>query len=91
MKNTIGSNVETLYNIIKGKIEAAEFIVKEGSPVIGIPLSDLKFNANVLIATIVRDRKVIIPRGNDMIMAGDAVVIVSDHLALHDITDILRK
>ena len=91
MKNTIGSNVETLYNIIKGKIEAAEFIVKEGSPVIGIPLSELKFNANVLIATIVRDRKVIIPRGNDMIMAGDAVVIVSDHLALHDITDILRK
>lgn len=91
MKNTIGSNVETLYNIVKGKIEAAEFIVKEGSPVIGIPLCELKFNANVLIAIIVRDRKVIIPRGQDKIQAGDAVVIVSDHLALHDITDILKK
>ena len=42
MKNTIGSNVETLYQIIKGKIEAAEFIVKENSPVVGKPLSELK-------------------------------------------------
>lgn len=91
MKNTIGSNMETLYNIIKGKIEAAEFIVKEGSPVIGIPLMELKFNANVLVAAILRDRKVIIPRGHDVIQKGDAVVIVSNHLALHDITDVLEK
>ena len=43
MKNTIGSNVETLYNIIKGKAEAAEFIVRENSPVTGKPLCELEF------------------------------------------------
>ncbi|MBE6594667.1 MAG: Trk system potassium transporter TrkA [Ruminococcaceae bacterium] len=90
MKNTIGSNVETLYNIIKGKIEASEFIVKEQSPITGKPLSALAFKPNVLIASILRGKKVIIPRGNDMIQPGDRVVIVSELMPLHDITDVLK-
>ncbi len=90
MKNTIGSNVETLYNVIEGKVEAAEFIVKENSPVAGVPLMELKFKENVLIASILRDKKVIIPRGHDVIMPGDAVVIVSKLMALHDISDVLK-
>ncbi len=90
MKNTIGSNVETLYSIIKGKIEAAEFIINEQSPIINIPLSELKFNARVLIAAILRGRQVLIPRGSDTILPGDSVVIVSNHPEMHDITDILK-
>ena len=90
MKNTMGSNVETLYNIIKGKVEAAEFIIKEDSPIVNIPLMEMKFKEGVLVAAILRDRKVIIPHGQDSIQVGDAVVIVSNHLALHDITDILK-
>ncbi|MDE7289064.1 MAG: Trk system potassium transporter TrkA [Oscillospiraceae bacterium] len=90
MKNTMGSNVETLYNIIKGKVEAAEFIIKEDSPIVNIPLMEMKFKEGVLVAAIMRERKVIIPHGQDTIQVGDAVVIVSNHLALHDITDILK-
>ena len=90
MKNTVGSNVETLYNVIQGKIEASEFIVKEGSAIIGKPLCELQFKDNVLIAAILRGRKVIIPRGQDTIESGDHVVIVSELMALHDITDVLR-
>lgn len=90
MKNTIGSNVETLYQLIKGKVEAAEFTIRDGSPVIGIPLMDLDFRKGVLVAAIVRNRKVILPRGNDTIQDGDAVVIISDQPGLHDITDALR-
>lgn len=90
MKNTLGSNVETLYNIIKGKVEASEFIVKENSPIAGTPLSKLKFKKNVLIAAILREKTVIIPRGHDIIQAGDAVVIVSESIALNDISDVLR-
>lgn len=89
MKNSMGSNVETLYNVIKGKVEAAEFVVKENSPVLGKPLMQLKFKHDVLIAAIIRDKKVIIPRGQDVILAGDSVVIVSKILALHDISDVL--
>lgn len=90
MKNTIGSNVETLYTIVKGKADAAEFIIKENSPVIGKKLMEMKLKPNVLVASILRDRKVIIPRGGDTIEVGDSVIIVSN-FALHDIADILEK
>jgi len=90
MKNTIGSNVETLYSIVKGKIEAAEFSIKDGSPIVGIPLSKLHLKPNVLIAAILRGRTVITPHGNDEIQAGDSVVIVSGHTEMQDITDILK-
>lgn len=90
MKNTLGSNVETLYNVIKGKVEASEFIVKENSPITNTPLSQLKFKEGVLIAAILRGKTVIIPRGYDTIQPGDAVVIVSKVMALHDICDVLK-
>ncbi len=89
MTNTIGSNVQTLYSIIKDKVEAAEFIVKEQSRLINTPLMELKFKNDVLIASITRDGKAIIPRGHDKIQMGDSVVVVSKHLGFNDITDIL--
>ena len=90
MRSSIGSNMETLYNIIKGKVEAAEFIIKEQSPVVDVPLMELALKPNVLVAAILRDKKVLIPRGHDSLQIGDAVIIVSSRLALHDITDILK-
>ena len=89
-RNKRGSNMETLYNIIPGEVEAAEFIVKEKSPITKKPLSQLRFKENVLVASICRDDKVFIPRGHDEIQAGDAVVIVSKTTGLRDITDVLR-
>lgn len=91
MKNTIGSNVERLYNVIKGKIEASEFIIRESSEIVGVPLMELDIRRGILVAAIIRDRKVIVPRGHDCLEKGDTVVIVSRHTALHDITDILKK
>ena len=91
MKNTIGSNVERLYNVIKGKIEASEFVIREPSGVVGVPLMKLSLRRGILVAAIIRDRKVLIPRGPDCLQTGDTVVIVSRQTALHDITDILKK
>ena len=83
-------NVETMYNIIQDKVEASEFIVKENSPISGVPLKDLRFKENVLVASIFRKGTVIIPHGSDVIEAGDAVVIVTKHLGLQDVRDVLR-
>lgn len=90
MQNTVGSNVETMYNIIQDKVEASEFIIKENSPIANIPLYQLKFKSDVLVASITRDGQVIIPRGQDTIQTGDAVVIVSKRLGLRDIADVLK-
>ena len=43
-----------------------------------------------LIAGIVRDRTPIIPGGDDMILPGDHVVVISSELRLNELTDILR-
>ena len=89
-KNTGGSNVETMYNIIQGKVEASEFIVKENSPIAGVPLKQLNFKENVLIASIFRKGTVLTPHGDDIIQAGDVVVIVTKQLGLQDVRDVLR-
>ena len=89
MNNSSSSNIETLYNLIKGKVEAAEFTVLEGSPIVGKPLMQLKFKPGVLIATIQRGRTQISPRGQTVIEPGDSVVIVTRGIALNDVADIL--
>ena len=57
MSSSRGSNMETLYNVIKGKVEAAEFIIKEDSPVVDVPLMELDLKPDVLVAAILRDKK----------------------------------
>lgn len=91
MKNTLGSNVETMYSFIKGVVEATEFIVGENSPISSAPISELKFKRDVLVAAILRNGEVIIPRGSDTIRCGDDVVIVSKLLGLNDISDVLLR
>jgi len=90
-KNSQGSNMETLYNIIEDKVEAAEFIVKDGSPIVGKPLSELRFKNDVLVASILREGNVIIPRGHDFIQTGDSVIVVTKGLPLENIADVLER
>ena len=90
LNNTRGSDIETLYKIVKGKAEAAEFTVGAGSPIVGKPLSELNFKPNVLIASILRGKLAIVPRGGVVIEAGDSVVVVTKGLSLEDVSDILR-
>lgn len=91
MQNSIGSNVETLYQILDNRAEALEFCVKEHSPVTDIPLCDIKLKQNLLIGCINRGGRIRIPRGNDCIRIGDTVIIVTTQKGLHDIQDILQK
>lgn len=91
MKNTIGSNVETLHKIINNKAEALEFIIRDKSRVTDIPLLELKIKKGILVACINRSGKIIIPRGSDMMQVGDTVIIVTRLNGLKDIEDILAK
>lgn len=91
MKNSIGSNVETLHKIIDGKAEALEFVIRDHSRATGKPLLDLKIKKGILVACITRRGKVIIPRGSDQMQAGDTVIVVTHHSGLNDIEDILEK
>lgn len=89
-KNSLGSNVETLYNFIPGKVSASEFIVRDNSPISGIPISELKLKSNILIGSIIRNKRVILPRGSDIIYPGDSVILISEIMPLNDISDVLK-
>ena len=91
MENSIGSNVETLYNIIENKAEALEFLIQMGSPVIGIPLIDMPIKKDVLIACIYRNGEVIIPNGQTRIEVDDRVIVVTTKIGFQDIRDILEE
>jgi trk system potassium uptake protein TrkA len=72
--NSMESNVETLYKLMNGRVEALEFLLEKESSIIGVKLVDLKLKPNVLIAGIVRDGKLIIPGGQDVFQVGDTVI-----------------
>ncbi len=88
--NSIGSNIETMHSILDGKAEALEFIIRENSPVAGIPLEKLNIKENILVACINRGADVIIPRGRDIINAGDHVIVITKNSGFTDISDILK-
>ena len=89
-KNSQGSaNIETLYQLVDGKVEALEFIVKSKTEYTDVPLKELSLKSNNLIACIARKRRIIIPNGDDCIQAGDSVIVVTMEKQIQDIRDIL--
>lgn len=89
MEYTKDSNIEYYRKIGNGGAEAMEFIVKEGSDVVGVQLVNLHKKKDVLIACISRNSKIIIPTGQDAIEVGDHVIIVHTTSDINNIDDIL--
>ena len=90
LNNSQGSNVQTLYNIVGGKVEALEFYARTESKVTGIPLSDLETKDDLLVCCISRNGKTIIPNGMTTIEKGDTVIVVTTQTGLDDLTDIIK-
>lgn len=88
--NSIGSNIETMHMILDGKAEALEFRIKENSPISNKPIEKLNLKNNILIACINRGGKITIPKGQDIILPGDTVIVVTTNTGYKDIRDILQ-
>lgn len=88
-KDSMNSNIETLYHMFDYRAEAIEFRVYQESDVTNVPLADLSLKKNLLISFINRNGSIIIPSGQDCIRIGDTVMIVTTHTGFHDIQDIL--
>ncbi len=83
------NNIKTLYSLFNSKAEAAEFEAAASDEAIGVPLKDLRTRDNLLVAALIRSNRLIIPRGSDSIEEGDTVIIISKHLGLSCLDDIL--
>ena len=90
LENSIGSKIESLYTIMDGAVEVAEFKVLPDFSLIGIKIKDLNLKNNVLIAGIIRNGVTVIPGGYDEILENDSVIIVSSGLGIADLEDIVK-
>lgn len=89
-KESLDRNIETLYHMFDSRVEAIEFRVSEVAGLTGIPLKDLSLKKDLLISFINRKGTIIIPSGQDCILPGDTVMIVTKHLGFSDLHEILQ-
>ena len=61
------------------RVEMIEIRLKDGSPLIGMSLIKMKrhYNEDILICTVLRDGKAIIPKGDFVLEEGDRVTIIA--------------
>ncbi|MBQ2780619.1 MAG: Trk system potassium transporter TrkA [Clostridia bacterium] len=90
LQNSMGSTIETLYSLMDDQVEAIEFLVQDEPSLVNIPLKDLQLKSDILIAGIIRQRKPIIPTGNDAILPNDRVVLLAARQHIQELKDILK-
>ena len=77
MSNTTGEAMKSLHRIVDGKAEAMEFSVVSDERFVNKPLAELNIKKDILIGSIGRAGKAIIPQGSDSLQVDDTVVIVA--------------
>lgn len=83
------ANVETMYRLVNGKVEAQEFIIRKECEYTSVPLKELRTKKNTLIACIGRHRQVIIPNGDTTMKVGDSVIVVTKNHVIRNLNEIL--
>jgi len=87
--NMRGSTMSFLYRL-ESQVEFITFEINKNSRAIDISLRDLKIKKGTLIASILRDGKMIFPGGNDAIKINDSVMVVTTASSIEDFDDILE-
>ena len=69
--------IRAVHSLNEGFGELIEADALETSPLVGKPLKEVKLPNGVLLGAIVRDGKVISPRGTSVVLKGDRVILFS--------------
>ena len=70
-------DVMDLMPIAQGRVNITEVRIPEDSPALGKSLIDLELTEQSLIACIIRNNQMIIPRGNTELQANDHLILIS--------------
>ena len=68
-------NVVRVATLKESEAEVISFRATKGSALVGRPLSEVDFPDGAIVATIVRDDRIIVPRGHDAVEAGDTAIV----------------
>jgi trk system potassium uptake protein TrkA len=79
-----------LLKLRRGEFMLVEEKVPEGAQAVGIMIKDLNLPENCVIAGIIREGDVIVPRGVTAVMAGDEVLAVVDRSAAENLSALFK-
>jgi trk system potassium uptake protein TrkA len=90
MRNSPDSDVEAVHMLADNRVEAMAFRIKDQSSVTNQTLAKLRIKKGVLIGAIIRDKAVIVPTGQDQLLPGDFVIVVTTLRGIDSIKGILE-
>lgn len=90
MQNAYDSAIESLYYIFDRKVEILELKVTDNFKYDGIPLKDLEVSREAIVASIIHKGSCIIPTGDDVIHAGDIVIIATSLKGVLKLEDVVE-
>ena len=88
LQDKSGSVMTSLHRIADTDAEAAEFILNENTPHLGVPLKDLEIRKGFLIGGLLHENQVVIPSGTTVLSAGDRVIVISHGQRIQAFRDI---
>ena len=79
----------TIFKIKKGRYAVVEEKVPAGAKVIGIPLKDMDLAEHCVIAAIIRDGVMTLPRGDSTLQAEDEIIAVASPEGAQKLSELL--
>ena len=79
----------TIFKIRRGKYSVVEEKVPAGAKAIGIPLKDMDLSEHCVIAAIIRDGMMTLPRGESTLQAEDEIIAVASPEGAQKLADML--
>ena len=80
----------TLLKLRRGQFSLIEEKIQPGAKAIGVAIRDLGLDEQCVIAAIIRNGKVIVPRGISTLDVGDEILAVTDHLGARQLAELLN-
>lgn len=71
------AQINNLLSIEEGRVSISQIILKEDSPVLNKTLIEIDLPEDIVLGSIIRDKEVLIPRGNTQLKAGDKVLVIT--------------
>lgn len=78
-----------LLKLRRENLAVEEVLLEAGSKIVGRRIADLNLPPQILVATVLRDRHVLLPRGDLILQAGDKVLFVSELDQLEELRRLL--
>jgi trk system potassium uptake protein TrkA len=79
----------TLFKIRRGQYSVVEEKVPAGAKGIGVPLKDMDLAAHCVIAAIIRDGVMTLPRGDSTLQAEDEIIAVASPQGVQKLAELL--